>query len=301
MQAPGKPVADLHQEDVVNRVLEHDRPGRSFVAIDGSRWGELILPARREAGGRTEAGLRVLAVTSFFLGIEVLDALLAYERAHPERLFLVAVATDDAVNADAKIGLRKRMWKHYAQSERVAMEVATVETALGSGVPVYTGEFKIEWFYRQLASWRPDVIIVCACGQIFDARILEVPRYDVYNFHPSDLAHGHGAGAQPYEDILARGDPWTCWTVHRMTEEVDAGSIVGQSPDILVADAHGQIPQNPKRFYEKLKGVVGPMVTILIDEVLRLGDEGRHGGIAQIDFAERLPDIVRARLKEPIA
>ena len=86
-----------------------------------------------------------------------------------------------------------------------------------------------------------------------------------------------------------------------MTEEVDAGSIVGQSPDILVADAQGRIPQNPKRFYEKLKGVVGPMVTILIDELLRPGDEGRPGGIAQIDFAERLPDIVRARLKEPIA
>jgi hypothetical protein len=28
---------DLHEEDVINRVLEHARPGRSFVAINGSR------------------------------------------------------------------------------------------------------------------------------------------------------------------------------------------------------------------------------------------------------------------------
>jgi folate-dependent phosphoribosylglycinamide formyltransferase PurN len=292
-------VSDLPQEDVVNRVLEHDRPGRTFVPVDGSRWGELILPAREEAGARVEAGLRVLAVTSFFFGIEVLSALLEYERAHRGRLYLVAVATDDAINADAKIGLRKRVWKHYAQSERLAIEAATIETALRSGVPVYTGEIKIEWFYRQLASWRPDVFIVCGCGQIFDARILETPRHGVYNFHPSDLAHGHGAGAQPYEDILAREDPRTRWTVHRMSEEVDAGSIVGQSPDILVVDGRGRIPRDAKRFYAKLKGVVGPMVTILVEELIRVSDG--DGGVARIDFGERLPAEVQARLEEPIA
>jgi hypothetical protein len=294
-------VSDLHKEDVVNRVLEHDRPGRSFVAVDGSRWGELILPAPEEARHRTEAGLRVLAVTSFFYSIEVLSALLGYERAHPGRLCPVAVATDDAVNADARIGLRKRIWKHYAQSERLAIEAATIEAALRSGLPVYTGEFKIGWFYRQLVTWRPDVIIVCGCGQIFDRRMLEVPRHGVYNFHPSDLAHGHGAGAQPYEDIVARDDPSTCWTVHKMTEGVDAGPIVGQSPAISVADARGSIVRDPKRFYDKLKGVVGPMVTILIEELVRLGDEGRGGRVARIDFAERLPNSVQTQLRAPLA
>ncbi len=186
---------DLSKEEVVNRVLEHDRPGRSFVAVDTSRWGELILPSEEETCARTEAGLRVLAVTSFLYAPEVLEALIDYERAHPEQLSLAAVATDDAANAEAKIGLRKRVWKHYSQSSRITMEVETVETALRFGVPVYTGELKIDWFYRQLEVWRPDVILVCGCGQIFDDRILETPRHGVYNFHPSDLSHGHGAGA----------------------------------------------------------------------------------------------------------
>jgi folate-dependent phosphoribosylglycinamide formyltransferase PurN len=293
-------MSDLHKEDVVNRALEHDRPGRSFVAIEGSRWGELILPAPDEAADRTEAGLRLLAVTSFFYSIEMLSALLGYERTHPARLHPVAVATDDAVNADARIGLRKRIWKHYTQAERVAIEVATIETALRSGLPVHTGEFKIEWFYRQLASWRPDAIIVCGCGQILDTRILELPRWGVYNFHPSDLAHGHGAGAQPYEDSLARNDPWTCWTVHQMTEEVDVGPIVGRSPRVSVADARGRIVQDPRRFYDKLRGVVGPMVTILLEELVRLADRGQGGRVARIDFAERLPQSVRTRLRESI-
>jgi hypothetical protein len=292
---------DLHGEDVVNRVLEHDRPGRSFVAAPGSRWGELILPAPEEAAHRTGAGLRVLAVTSFLQGIEVLRALLAYERAHPGRLCPVAVATDDAINADARIGLEKRVWKHYSRSERLALEAEVIETALRAGLPVYTGELKLAWFYRQLAAWRPDAIIVCACGQIFDARILELPRLGVYNFHPSDLAHGHGAGPQPYEDVRARNDPWTRWTVHRMTVEVDAGAIVGQSPAILVADARGRIPHAPKRFYEKLTGVVGPMVTILLEELIRLDDAGRGGPVPAIDFGARLPASVKAHLEEPIA
>jgi Formyl transferase len=291
---------DLHQEGVVNRVLEHDRPGRAFVAIEGSRWGELILPAPEEAAKRTGGGLRVLAVTSFFLGTEVLSALLDYEHAHPERLALVAVATDDAINADAKIGLRKRMWKHYPQAERIAIEVTTIETALQAGVPVYTGEFKIEWFYRQLARWRPDAIIVCACGQIFDDRILAAPRYGVYNFHPSDLLHGYGAGAQPYEDALARDAARTCWTLHQMTRQVDAGSIVGQSPEITVADAAGRTTPDPKRFYAKLAGVVGPMVTILIEELVQLADGRRDGRIMRIDFGERLPESLKAHLEEAI-
>jgi hypothetical protein len=293
-------MTDLAKEGPLNRVLEHDRPGRAFVAIEGSRWGELIVPAADEAGQRTEAGLRIVAVTSFLYSTKVLGALLDYERAHPERLHLVAAATDDPINADAKIGLRKRIWKHYGRSERAAQEIETVETALCSGVPVYTGELKIPWFHQQLARWRPDAIIVCGCGQIFDAAILTLPRYGVTNFHPSDLAHGHGAGAEPYEDSLARNDPWTRWTVHQMVLDVDAGPIIGQSPDICVADAGGRVARDPKRFYEKLRGVVAPMVTILIEALVRLEREGGER-ITRIDFGAGIGADIKVALKAPIA
>jgi hypothetical protein len=85
-----------------------------------------------------------------------------------------------------------------------------------------------------------------------------------------------------------------------MTEEVDAGSIVGQSPRISVADAQGGVVRDPKRFYDKLKGVVGPMVTILLEELVRLADGGRDGRVARIGFGERFPESVRTRLQEPI-
>ena len=288
-------MADLANEDVLNRVVEHDRPGRSFVEIEGSRWGELILPAPDEAAQRQSDGLRALAVTSFSVSLDLLGALVAYERAHPGQFRLEAVATDDPINADARIGVRKRLWRQFTPAERMATEVQTIEAALQAGVPVYTGEIKIAGFRRQLGSWRPDAIIVCGCGQIFDRQIIESPRCGVYNFHPADLARGHGAGPQPYEDLVARGDPWTCWTLHRMTVAVDSGPIVGQSPRIFVGDAEGRVIEDPKLFLDKITEAIGPMAAILADELVR-----QDGPVAQVDFAARFPDDLVAKIRAPI-
>ena len=275
-------------------MLEHDRPGHSFVAVDGSRWGELILPAPEEASKRTDAGLRVLAVTGFFYSIELLSALLGYERAHPARLYPVAVATDDAVNADARIGLRKRIWKHYDQSERVAIEAAAIETALQSGLPVYTGEFKIEWFYqaaRNLAAPTPSssAAAVRSSTAGFSAR----PRYGVYNFH---LTISPMTGAAPAQ--RSRGG-------RRVLDRPPNDRRGGRRCDRPAPDHGGRCSRthvrDPKRFYEKLKGVVGPMATILIEELARLGDGGPDGRIMRIDFEPRLPDGVKTHLREPIA
>jgi hypothetical protein len=288
-------MTDVANEDVLNRAVEHERPGRRFVDIEGSRWGELILPAPDETPRRQRGGLRALAVTSFSVSLELLGALAGYERAHPGRFRLEAVATDDPINAEARIGLRKRLWRQYTQAERIATEVRTVEAALQAGVPVYTGEIKVEGFRRQLAGWRPDAIIVCGCGQIFDRPIIEAPRCGVYNFHPADLARGHGAGPQPYEDLVARGDPWTCWTLHRITVAIDSGPIVGQSPRIFVGDAEGRVVRDAKLYLDRMMEAVGPMAAILVDELVR-----RDGPVAQVDFSARFPDDLVARLEAPI-
>jgi folate-dependent phosphoribosylglycinamide formyltransferase PurN len=269
------------------------------MQVEGSRWGELILPAEVEGRHRSEAGLRVLAVAGFIPAVSLLGALIDYEGAYPDDMNLVALATDDPINADARIGLRKRVWKYYSKAERIAIEVETVETALRAGVPVYTGEIKIDWFRRQLMDWRPDVVVVCFCGQIFDRALLEAPRYGIYNIHPSDLAHGHGAGYAPHVDSYERGDPWTCWTVHRMVEKIDAGPVVGQSPRIRIANDEGRVERDVTRYYGKMKAALGPLVVILIEELVRLRAEGGER-ITTIDFATRFPTELKSRLEQPI-
>lgn len=282
-------------EEPLNRIVEHDRPGRQFLAVEGSRWGELILPAPDEAGRRPPEGLRVLAVTCFNFSLDLLGALSGFESARPGRLRLQAVATDDPVNAEAKIGLKKRFWRVYAAEEQFRMEVATVEAALAAGLPVYTGELKIDAFRRLLADWAPDAVIVMGCGQVFDDGLLTMPRCGVYNFHPSDLARGHGAGPQPYEDLVARGDVWTCWTVHRMSADVDSGPVVGQSPPIFAGDAAGQVTLDERAFLERLRLAVPTMTTALAEALV-----AADGPVGNLDFAPHFPPALCTALRQPI-
>ena len=196
-------------------------------------------------------------MSAYTYSLPLLAAVFDFQRRNPARLRLVGLATDDPINADAHIDLRKRVWKYYSQDERVLMETQTVEAALAEGVPVFTGELKSPGFRALIADWAPDAIVVCVCGQIFDAAIIEAARCGVYNLHPTDLAKGIGAGPTPYEEVAARGDPWSRWTVHRMTVDVDSGPIVGQSPPVRVGDAAGQITGDPRRFYDRMGLPVG--------------------------------------------
>ena len=286
---------DLEKEAPLNAVLVHDRPGRRFASVEGSRWGELILPAPEEAAPHGDAGLKLLAVSAYTYSLPLLAAVFDFQRGNPGRLRLIGLATDDPINADAHIDLRKRVWKYYSQDERVAMETRTVEAALAEGVPVFTGELKSPGFRALIADWAPDAIVVCVCGQIFDAAIIEAARCGVYNFHPTDLAKGIGAGPTPYEEVVGRGDPWSRWTVHRMTVDVDSGPIVGQSPPVRVGDAAGQVTADPRRFYDRMGLPVGALVGALVAELVR-----RDGPVPELDFSEAVGGDLRAAIEAPL-
>src|SRR5262249_39692471 len=120
------------REAELNHGLLLDRQGRQFVPVAGSRWGELILPAPGEAEGAGTGGLRVVMFASYEFGYLALEAVKAYARRFPGRLQLVELTTDDPMNAEARIGLKKRIWKHVSREEVVAIETAVVEAARGS-------------------------------------------------------------------------------------------------------------------------------------------------------------------------
>lgn len=286
---------DLDKEAPLNRGLTDDHTGRRFVSVEGSRWGELILPAPDETPPSAEAGLRLLAISAYTYSLPLLAAIFDCRRAAPGKLRVVGLATDDPVNADAHIGLHKRIWKHYSEEERLVMETRTAETALAHGVPVFTGELKSPGFRALIDDWSPDAIVVCVCGQILDAPIIEAPRCGVYNLHPSDLAHGIGAGPTPYEAVVARGEPWSPWTIHRVTVDVDAGPIVGQSPPVRVGDAEGRVTPDPRRFYDRMGLPVGALVGALVAELVR-----RDGPVDRLDFDAAVTGELRAAIEAPL-
>jgi methionyl-tRNA formyltransferase len=69
-----------------------------------------------------------------------------------------------------------------------------------------------------------DAVVVCAYGLYIPARLLERTLW--LNIHPSLLPRWRGAA--PVERAILAGDEQTGVTVHRTTEQLDAGPIAAQ-------------------------------------------------------------------------
>jgi hypothetical protein len=287
-------------EKLIDYLVVLDKPGRKFHSEEDNRWGGLIEPAPGENPAKTEDGLRVVLFSSWELGYMALETLKSYESRFPEKVTLAGFVTDHPLNPDAKISVRKRVWGYLDKHERVIDETTIIESALSHGTPVYTGEIKIGSFRRLLEQWNPDVIMVCVFGQLIDASIFNFPVYGIYNFHPSDLLQGYGAGTNPYVDLATRKAETTVWTVHHISEGIDSGHIIGHSPPICVLNREGTLPVNPFVVYNKFAQTLSPMVVILANELHRRWVQKETGAIDHLDFKALFPLDLREKMLKPI-
>lgn len=288
-------------EKLIDYLVVEAKPGRRMEMPGDSRWGGLILPAPSEKSGRAGDGLRVVLLGSWQFGYIVLETLKEYERRFPGRLDLVGFVTDHPLNPDAKISVKKRLWSMVDIPNRVVDESTIIESALSDGIPVYTGEVKTDQFRKLLQSWNPDAILVCVFGQLIDSAIINVPAYGIYNFHPSDLEHHHGAGPAPYEDLAARKAATTVWAVHHVSEEIDAGHVIGQSPDVNVLNEDGLLPPDPLIVFNKVADALSPLAFFLIRELCARKDMNKKGFIERLDFQALFSDDLKKRLMKPVA
>ncbi|MCB2186254.1 MAG: hypothetical protein KQJ78_07545 [Deltaproteobacteria bacterium] len=292
--------SQLNPEDDFLRRIVARNPGREIRAPRGPRWGHLILPAPGERPATPGQGLRVLAICSWVMGLLAFEPIKALARREPERLHLVGLVTDDPLDPAARISVKKRFWRYYDQDQQEDYELGMVESALRFGVPCYTGEVKCDYFRDKLAAWDPEVIVVSALGQAVDRPIINYPAFGIYNIHPSDLLHQHGAGPHPWEDMVERQAETTRVTLHRVSETIDGGEIVGQSPLINVRLADGGCSDDVRLLGEKSLLPVAGMVEELIRRVVAKKEAGQTGAIASIDFAQVFAQAFKDKLLEPI-
>lgn len=291
---------NLELESVINQALIADNAQRKIIPIPESRWGELVVPAKNENPDKISKGFRVLFIGSFLLGYLVLETLKMCERKFPEKLDIVGLVTDDPVNPEAKISLKKRFWRLFDQNKKFNTEKLTIESALTFGIPVYTGEVKTHYFRQLLKVWHPDAIIVLGFGQLIDSPIINFPEYGIYNFHPSDLAEHHGAGTQPFEDAIARKADTTKFTVHMLTEQIDSGPIVGQSTPIYIKLKNGETPDNDFVIYDKTMLPLDNMTSTLISELISRKEKNLRSPIDKLDFGKFFPEELKEKLMEPL-
>jgi hypothetical protein len=293
-------MSDNNTSKLVDYLVVLNSDNRRYTSEAGARWGGLLEPAPDENPEKTGEGLRVVLFGSWEFGYLALETLKKYESRFPGEVNLVGFVTDDPLNPDAKISLKKRIWGLLDMPERVIDETTIIESALSHGTPVYNGEIKSDPFRRLLQQWNPDVIFVCVFGQVIDRFIADLPPYGIYNFHPSELARHYGAGPAPYDDLAARRAETTVWTVHHVSEELDSGHIVGQSPPICVLNGEGNLPGDPFLVYNKIAEPLSPMVFIMTREIQQKHQLNETGSLTSVNFSDAYPEEIREKLMRRI-
>jgi len=100
---------------------------------------------------------------------------------------------------------------------------------------------KIEDLKSEIKNLRPDLIILSAYNQILPKEILEIPKYDSLNTHPSLLPKYRGPS--PIQTAILNGDKETGITIYLMDEKIDQGPIISNI----------QYPISKKIFYQDLE------------------------------------------------
>lgn len=99
--------------------------------------------------------------------------------------------------------------------------------ALESSIPVLTPEkFNSEDVFEQVASWKPEVIVVVAYGQIISSKFLNKYPDKVFNVHGSLLPQWRGAA--PIQRALEAGDKTSGVCLQVMVRKLDAGAVLGE-------------------------------------------------------------------------
>lgn len=259
-------------------------------------WGSLYEPNCKK--NLKKNGLRTAVFASTTAGHLLLDHLIRLERKFPETFNLIGIATDDPLDPNTKISVQKRIWKYYNKAEMNQMRNSVVDLSASAGIECYTGSVKTDFFRKLIQKWHPEVIIMCCFGQKIDAQIYDYPTLGMYNFHPSDLAARIGAGAQPFQETILNGNQTSLMTLHHVTEVIDKGPIVGQSPPVCIVDENGNHPEDVKNLQEKIPSVCGWMGVELVKSLIELKSTSSETKIKTIDFSARFPQSIKNQLLE---
>lgn len=78
----------------------------------------------------------------------------------------------------------------------------------------------------QLQTWKPDLIVVAAFGQILKEEVLDLPKHGCVNIHASLLPRWRGAA--PINAAILAGDEETGVTIMKMDVGLDTGPMLAR-------------------------------------------------------------------------
>jgi len=98
-------------------------------------------------------------------------------------------------------------------------------SAIQYGIPVFQPrQINQGDGFEELSRLQPDMILLIAFGRLLKQRVLDLPRFGIFNLHPSLLPRYRGAA--PIQRCLLNGDRETGVCLMRMSLALDAGPVV---------------------------------------------------------------------------
>ncbi len=102
------------------------------------------------------------------------------------------------------------------------------EAALRAGLHIEEPTtFKDEAVVDHMQTFKPDITVVASYGHILPKRVIDMPKLDILNIHPSLLPKYRGPS--PIAGALLAGDSEVGVTVMTVLPKVDSGHILAQS------------------------------------------------------------------------
>ena len=99
------------------------------------------------------------------------------------------------------------------------------EAACRLDLPVIqTASFRTAGAVAELADFKPDVIVICAFGQILPQSVLDIPPYQCINVHFSLLPRHRGAS--PVAAAILAGDDFTGVSIQVVRKKLDTGPVL---------------------------------------------------------------------------
>lgn len=112
---------------------------------------------------------------------------------------------------------------------------AVKEVAIESGFRIFTPDRpRTPDFIEEIRALEADISVVVAYGHILTTEVLDIPVRGSINVHASLLPELRGAA--PINWAIARGHSETGVTIMRMVKEMDAGAIIHQVREPILAD-----------------------------------------------------------------
>ena len=81
-------------------------------------------------------------------------------------------------------------------------------------------------YYLKIKEYKPDIIIVAGWSNIIEEKILEIPKFGVVGFHPSNLPKDRGRSVLAWQ--IEEWYKKTALSMFYYTKKADAGDIIGK-------------------------------------------------------------------------